>query len=140
MIGYHHFVRVFSRNPNAKLQLLVPEWMLNPDDERMGYEIDLEPVAKVRSQVKHECLYGAWLCLHTECPMKHRFCQDAVFIDDTISTGETAGRLRSFWHSEYGLQVPKERVLVITDLSQASMSSHARKDKINASDEGNRSL
>lgn len=116
MIGYHHFVQVFSQNSLSKLQLLVPEWMLNPEDERMGYEITLGTNATVQSQVKHECLYGSWVCLHTQCPMKHRFCEDAIFIDDTIHTGTTSNKLRSFWHSEYGLQVPDERIRVITDL------------------------
>ena len=116
MLGYHHFVRVFSRKSLGKLQLLVPEWMLNRDDERMGYEITLGATTHVESQTKHDCLYGSWLCLHTECPMKHRFCEDAIFIDDTINTGMTSNKLRSFWNSEYGLQVPAERIRVITDL------------------------
>lgn len=116
MIGFHHFVQVFSQNSLGKLQLLVPEWMLNPDEERMGYEITLGADVTVYSQFKHECLLGSWTCLHTECPMKHRFCEDAIFIDDTIHTGTTSNKLRSFWHSAYGLQVPNERIRVITDL------------------------
>lgn len=116
MIGFHHFVQVFSQNSLGKLQLLVPEWMLNPEEERMGYEITLGAAITVHAQVKHECLLGSWTCLHTECPMKHRFCEDAIFIDDTIHTGTTSNKLRSFWHSSYGLQVPNERIRVITDL------------------------
>lgn len=142
MIGYHHFVRIFSQNSLGKLQLLVPEWMLNSEDERMGYEISLGVEATVRSQVKHECLYGTWVCLHTECRMKHRFCQDAIFIDDTINTGTTSNKLQSFWHSSYGLQIPNERIRVITDLrnsltSNLPLRKVATKDTDNASHERN---
>lgn len=119
MLGYHHFVRAFSRNSLGKLQLLISEWMINPNDERMGYEITLGNTVTVHSQLKHECLYSARVCLHTECPMKHRFCEDAIFIDDTINSGTTSNKLRSFWHSAYGLLVPNERIRVITDLRSA---------------------
>jgi hypothetical protein len=144
MLGYHHFVQAFSRDSLNKLQLLVPEWMLNPDEERMGYEITLGTDVNVRSQVKHECLYGSWVCLHTECPMKHRFCEDAIFIDDTINTGTTSNKLRSFWHSAYGLNVPNERIRVITDLRTSTKTKPlingaviAIKDIDHASHEGN---
>jgi hypothetical protein len=116
MIGYRHFVEVFSRDSLGKLQLLVPEWMLDIDNDLMGYEVVLGPEATVTAQDKNECLYGAWVCLHDECPLKHRFCEDAIFIDDTINTGETSSKLRSFWQSEYGANVPSERIRVITDL------------------------
>ena len=141
MIGYRHFVEAFSQKSLGKLQLLVPEWMLNPDDERMGYEITLGDTVSVHSQEKHECLYGSWVCLHTDCPMKHRFCEDAFFIDDTISTGATSNKLRSFWHSEYGLQVPNARIRVITDLRETDAKPPVReavsKDIDNASHERN---
>ena len=141
MIGYHHFVRTFGQHSLGKMQLLVPEWMLDPHNSQMGYEITLGTTATVASQVKNECLYGSWMCLHTECPMKHRFCEDAIFVDDTISTGATSNNLRSFWHSEYGLNLPPDRVRVITDLrhspSGKNSSPHdiATKDTDDAGDE-----
>ena len=118
MTAYHHFVAVFSQSPRKKLQLLVPEWMLDPDNERMGYEITLGTEPAVRPQIKHECLHGTWVCLKTGCPFQHRFCESAIFIDDTINTGATSNKLKSFWDSEYGLQVPNDRIRVITDLRQ----------------------
>ncbi len=145
MLGYHHFIRAFSRESLGKLQLLIPDWMLDPDNERMGYEITLGTHATVRSQEKDDCLFGSWVCLHTDCPMKHRFCQDAIFIDDTINTGATSSKLRSFWKSEYGMNVPHDRVRVITDLrnsatNEPQLNEVARKDSDNASDERNRSV
>jgi hypothetical protein len=138
MLGYRHFVEVFSRESLGKIQILIPVWMLNPQDERMGYEISLGDEVEVQPQWKNDCLYGSWVCLHTECPMKHRFCSDAIFIDDTISSGETADSMKSFWHSAYGLQVPNERIHVITDLRQHSASIDEGTD--NASNEGNSAI
>lgn len=142
MIGYHHFVRVFGQNALCKMQLLVPEWMLNPAEERMGYEITLGAAPTVQPQTKHACLYGSWRCLHTKCSMKHRFCEDAIFIDDTINTSTTANNLRSFWQSEYGLRVPDERVRVITNLRKLKPQTYKdiKKDDDNASDERHRTL
>jgi hypothetical protein len=135
MLGYHHFVEVFSRESLGKLKILIPAWMLNPNDERMGYEIDLSGDIEVQPQWKNDCLYGSWVCLHTECPLKHRFCSDAVFIDDTISSGQTADSMKSFWHSAYGLQVPNERIHVITDLRHRS-----NEGTHHASNEGNSAI
>jgi hypothetical protein len=118
LIAYHHFVDVYNRSPLSKLILLVPEWMMNPDNEQMGYEITLGDDPSVHIQTKHECLVGSWICLKADCRLQHRFCKTAIFIDDTINTGATSHKLTSFWKSEYGLQIPDSRIRVMTDLKQ----------------------
>lgn len=116
LLAYHTFVQVFNRRKRAKLLILVPEWMMDPNEQSMGYEITLGDKPSVHQQVKDECVYGSWTCLKTDCPFAQRYCGGAVFIDDTINTGATSTRLRSFWKSEYAVQIPEERVRVITNL------------------------
>ena len=116
IFAYHQFIDVYKHRPYAKLIFLMPDWMADQNETQMGYEITLGSIPTVDIQVKDECLYGSWTCLHTECKLKKRFCTEAVFIDDTINTSATSNKLRSFWLTEYGLNMPIERVRVITDL------------------------
>lgn len=116
LLGYQHFVQVYGQKRNAKLMILVPDWMIDPDEELMGYEVSLGDKPGVTLQPKDECLIGSWACMKSECRFHHRFCGSAVFIDDTINTGATSDKLHSFWKSEYGLNIPVERIRVITDL------------------------
>ncbi|NDJ59632.1 MAG: hypothetical protein GYB67_00825 [Chloroflexi bacterium] len=118
MIAYQHFVDVYKQNPKVKLSLLVPEWMLDEENEQMGYEITLGDSPSVQVQTKSNCIYGQWTCMKTACAMQHRYCKTAIFIDDTIHTGKTANKLRSFWMSDYGLQIPDSRIRVLTDLRE----------------------
>jgi hypothetical protein len=118
-IAFHHFVEIYNQPGSlGKLLVLVPGWMQDETNHRMGYEITLhteEPT--VRFQDLEECLFGRWECLGHDCPMAQHFCKTAIFIDDTINTGATNGKLMSFWHTEYGVDLPRDRVRVITDLS-----------------------
>lgn len=116
IFAYHQFIEVYKHKPYTKLIVLMPNWMEDEAEEQMGYEVTLSSPPTVNLQVKDECLYGSWLCLGTECKLKKRFCTQAVFIDDTINTAATSNKLRSFWLTEYGLNMPSERVRVITDL------------------------
>lgn len=116
MLGYRHFVDIYKTHRHAHITILVPEWMLDTDETMMGFEIVLNPEPSVIIQQKNMCLFGTWACAGVECRFGHRFCGNSVFVDDTIHTGATAGKIRSFWHSQYGLQIAPERVRVITDL------------------------
>jgi len=117
MIAYHHFVEVYRQTRHARLTIIVPEWMMDADEPNMGYEISLKDSGEcVRLQSKDECLNGTWHCLKHNCSHGHVFCRNCFFIDDTINTAATYGKVRSFWKSEYGLQIPDERIRVITDL------------------------
>jgi len=116
IFAYHQFIEIYRQKPNAKLIFLVPGWMQDDDETQMGYEITLSDEPTVALQIKDQCLVRDVLCMGIDCPMKQKFCREAIFIDDTINTATTAGQLRSFWTSEYGVNVPLEKVRVITDL------------------------
>lgn len=116
MIGYRHFVEIYSQRKHGRITLLVPGWLLDPNEQIMGYEVILEPAPTVILQQKNMCLFGNWACKQAECLFQHRYCGNTFFIDDTIHTGATARKIESFWHSQYGLQISMERVHVITDL------------------------
>lgn len=117
LLAFHHFVKIYNTPKSlGKILILVPAWMEDESNEMMGYEITLTGDPIVNYQEKDECLFGQWECYKHECPLHHRYCRSVVFIDDTINTGSTAGKLQSFWHTEYGLNIPQERVRVITDL------------------------
>jgi len=116
IFAYHEFIAVYKHRRNAKLIFLMPDWMMDDNETQMGYEITLSDIPTVNLQVKDECLVGSWMCLGVDCKLKKRFCTEAIFIDDTINTSATAGKLRSFWLTKYGLNMPVERVRVITDL------------------------
>lgn len=114
--AYHHFVAIYKAHRRKKLLLLMPDWIIDADATQMGYAITLTEPPTVTLQVKQECLYGAWACEGTDCKFHQYFCQDAIFIDDTINTAQTASKLQSFWLSKYGLTMPLERVYAITNL------------------------
>lgn len=114
--AYHQFIEVYRHTHQEKLFLLMPNWMLDPDEDQMGYDITLTDPPTVQLQVKKDCLYGTWTCDGVDCKLKQHFCKEAVFIDDTINSGETAGKLQSFWLSKYGLNMPIDRVHAITNL------------------------
>jgi hypothetical protein len=57
-----------------------------------------------------------------DCQIHQYFCKEAVFIDDTINSGKTAGKLQSFWLSKYGLNMHLDRVRVITNLRDNQMA------------------
>jgi hypothetical protein len=116
--AYHHFVAAYKDSPKKKLLLLMPDWIIDPDEGQMGYEVILTATPTVAFQVKRECLYGSWKCDGLECRLKQHFCEDAIFIDDTINTARTAGKLQSFWLTRYGLNMPLSRVFAITNLRQ----------------------
>jgi hypothetical protein len=116
MLGYHHFVQIYRQLVKSHICILVPNWMIDPDSEFMGYNVQLGKEVHVEFQPKDECLIGAWTCLKTNCRFAHHFCGTTFFIDDTISTSTTARKVQSFWHSEYGLRIPEERIRVVTDL------------------------
>jgi len=117
LIAFHHFVRVYSHERSVgKILILVPAWMEDKDNDMMGYQVVFNPIPSVNIQEKSECLSGQWSCFKHECPLHNLYCRSVVFIDDTINTGNTAGKLQSFWHTEYGLNIPIEQVRVITDL------------------------
>lgn len=118
IFGYHHFVATYQQRSHTKLFFLIPDWLMNPDETLMGYEITLKSTPTVRLQVKNECLFGTHVCEGVECPLQQHFCKEAVFIDDTINTATTAGKLQSFWLSKYGLQIPLSRVRVIVNLQE----------------------
>lgn len=114
--AYHEFIDVYRNSGQTKLFLLMPSWMLDPNETQMGYEINLVGLPTVELQIKKDCLYGAWTCDGRDCKLKQHFCKEAIFIDDTINSGKTAGKLQSFWLSKYGLNMPLDRVRVITNL------------------------
>lgn len=116
LFAFHHFISIYGQHPSNKLLILVPEWMEDEADLFMGYEINLGKSPTVNFQEKKDCIFGAWECYHHDCPLHHKYCSNTVFVDDTINTGSTAGKLSSFWHTEYGLSIPEERIYVITDL------------------------
>lgn len=119
VFALHHFIDVYRDNPDATLIFLVPRWMQTPDDPEMGYEIVLGRNPGVYLQEKDECLFGTWACQKTECPLSQHYCRNCFFVDDTINTASTAGKIRSFWQTEYGLNMPENRVRVITDLRKS---------------------
>lgn len=116
LLGYEQFVRTFNEHNKTKISIVVPEWMTDPDEPMMGYEVTLGDEPSVKLQPKDKCLIGTWNCMKQECKLRDKFCGNAVFVDDTINTGTTSRKLTSFWHTEYGLNIPVDRVRVITDL------------------------
>lgn len=116
IIAYHQFIEAYRERRNSKLFILVPELLMAEDESLMGYEITLSDTPTVQFQVKDECLFGSWACLKTECILQQHFCRKAIFIDDTINTATTIGKMRSFWHTEYGVNLPDDRIRCITDM------------------------
>ncbi len=116
IMGFHHFVQVYKDVPKANIMVLVPEWLMDDDEEMMGYGVELGPEPKVTIRIKDNCLIGKWVCMGVNCRLGHRYCGNSFFIDDTIHTGTTAKKVSSFWASEYGLRIENERIRVITDL------------------------
>jgi hypothetical protein len=116
LFALHHFVRIYNQKPQGKLLILVPDWLEDDSDDLMGYDITLGATPSVNFQEKDECIFGEWECYKHECPLQHQYCGNTIFVDDTINTGSTAGKLESFWHTEYGLKIPEEHIRVITDL------------------------
>ena len=120
LLGFKHFVQLYRDVPRAHIMVLVPEWLMDPNDNIMGYAVQLDPEPQVALKSRDECLVRAWACQGVDCPLKQQFCGSAYFIDDTIHSGKTAGKLTSFWYSEYGLSVPDDRIRVITDLRKST--------------------
>jgi hypothetical protein len=116
LFALHHFVQIYNQRKSSRMLILVPDWMADASDPLMGYHIRLGQSPSVGFEIKNECLFGDWECYGHDCPLQHEFCSEVIFVDDTISTGTTAGKLKSFWHTEYGLSVPNDRLYVITDL------------------------
>jgi hypothetical protein len=116
LLGYHHFVQVYSQKPNARILILIPEHLLDTDNPHMGYRITLGANPSVMRQPKELCIFANWQCLGEQCNFGRKYCSNTIFIDDTINSGATIGKIESFWHSEYALFIPPERVKVITDL------------------------
>jgi hypothetical protein len=116
ILGYQHFVQLYKDEPHANIILLFPDWMLDDDENYMGFSVRLTPEVRVVTQPKITCLVGAWACGKRECRFDHLHCGNAFFVDDTIHSGRTAAKVTSFWYSEYGLNIPDARIKVITDL------------------------
>lgn len=116
LFALQHFVRIYRQHPQGKLLILVPDWMEDTSDDLMGYDITLGATPTVGFQEKDDCIFGEWECYKHDCPFHHTYCGNTLFVDDTINTGATAGKLESFWHTEYGLSIPEDRIRVITDL------------------------
>ncbi len=116
IMGFHHFVQIYSQVPQANIMLLVPEWMMDETEEMMGYGVELNPEPKAVLRIKDVCLVGKWACMGVNCRLGHRYCGNALFIDDTIHTGKTSKKISNFWSSEYGLKIEGDRIRVITDL------------------------
>lgn len=116
IIAYHQFIETYRTRLGTKLFMLIPELLMNPQERFMGYEITLSDPVTVKLQLRDECLFGSWACLKADCILQQHFCRKAIFIDDTINTAATIGKLQSFWHTEYGLNLPDDRVRCITDM------------------------
>lgn len=116
LLGYHHFVQLYKQLNKGQLIIIMPDWLMDPDNEMMGFDVRLGNETSVTMQTQDECLVATWTCQGINCPLSQRFCNNTYFIDDTINSGATAGKLKSFWHSEYGLSTPDDRIRVITDL------------------------
>lgn len=116
LLGYHHFVQVYSQKPDARLLILIPELLMDTNDPGMGYRVILGPNPSVKRQPKEFCIFANWSCLGEQCRLNQKYCTNTVFVDDTINTGATVDKIKSFWHSEYALFIPPERIKVITDL------------------------
>lgn len=123
LLGFRHFVELYRGIPDAHLIILVPDWMIDNEDDMIGYSVQLNPEPIVTIKNHDDCLVLAWTCEGVDCPFQQRFCGTAFFVDDTIHSGATAGKVTSFWYSEYGLNVPDDRIRVITDLRK-SPSEH----------------
>lgn len=117
LFAYNQFIEVYrGQEKPAVMHIVVPEWMMDPDEHRMGYKVTLSDSPKVEVQDMDRCLFESWKCHKHHCPLGHLHCSSVYFIDDTIHTSSTAGKLRNFWMSEYGLQIPNDHIRVITDL------------------------
>jgi hypothetical protein len=116
LFAYHEFIRVYRQRPDSTLLLLMPSWMEDSEEIQMGYQIELSETPTVRLQVKDQCIFGHWRCMHSDCRLRNRYCGNTIFVDDTINTGTTEGKIQSFWHTEYGLKLPESKVYVITDM------------------------
>lgn len=116
-IAYHHFIDLYKNKGNGQLSVIVPEWMIDKDNNLMGYSIDLHDGVHVLIQEKSRCLHGNWDCMGHACNLDERLCQRSYFIDDTINTGTTSKKVTNFWNSKYGSEVPLDRIKVITNLS-----------------------
>jgi hypothetical protein len=132
VFALHHFIEVYRQNPDTKLLMLVPAWMEDPEEVLMGYEFNIGEKASVHYHIKDECLFGSWACFKHDCPLHHKYCKTALFVDDTINTGSTAGKLRSFWKGEYGLRIPDEQIRVITDLRDKGYPKAKPRPALNA--------
>lgn len=118
ILGFRHFVELYKDVPEAHIVILLPDWLIDPSNDLMGYDVVLSPEIRVELQPKDECLIGAWSCYGVNCPLNHMYCNNTYFIDDTIHSGATANKLTSFWYSKYGLNVPDDRIRVISDLRE----------------------
>jgi len=129
MLAYQHFVQIYQAAGAPKIFIIVPEWLLDPDETYMGYSVSLKPHLSVELKPKSRCIFGNWTCQGEECPMSRRYCGNAVFIDDTINTRTTVRKIASFWQSEYALILPEDRIRVITDLRDSQDMVHLMKPK-----------
>lgn len=120
ILGFRHFVQFYRNIPRAHIMIIVPEWMIDPDDNYTGYDVALGDNPTVTLRVKDNCLVGSWVCHKAQCRFNHLYCGNSFFVDDTIHTGKTAGKITSFWHSEFGLNIPDNRIKVITDLREGN--------------------
>jgi hypothetical protein len=116
IFAYHEFIRVYRQRRDSTLLLLMPSWMEDQEEIQMGYQIELGELPSVRLQVKDQCIFGHWRCMHSDCKLRNRYCGNTIFVDDTINTGSTEGRIQSFWQTEYGLKLPESKVYVLTDM------------------------
>lgn len=116
ILGYRHFVKLYRDLPKADIVLLIPEWMADDEENFMGYSVRVTPEVRVTLQPKDRCIVASWKCGKHACKFNHVHCGNSFFVDDTIHSGATAGKITSFWYSEYGLNVPNDKIKVITDL------------------------
>ena len=115
-LAYQHFVDIYKDHGSGQFSIIVPEWMIDKDNPYMGYRVTLCPEVEVLIQEKSICLHGNWDCFGADCTVETQLCKRSYFIDDTINTGRTSDKVTNFWSSEYGVQVPDEKIRVITDL------------------------
>lgn len=104
MIGYVAFVQEYFKEmhteiTNAKeIVILVPEWIVDENEPDLGFYINLESFeTKVYS--KNDPLF-----------------YNPHFVDDTINTGKSSGKVRGYWKQVLGVDIPEDRIFVITDL------------------------
>jgi len=119
ILGFQHFVQLYKDVPKAHIIVVLPDWMIDKSNDLMGYDVVLSPKVRVDLQEKSQCLSNQWSCYGANCPLNHVYCGNTYYVDDTIHSGATAGKITSFWYSEYGLSVPDEKIRVITDLRKS---------------------